>query len=233
MNIYLLRLMINWLGTVCLSILSLFGTNIYEEKIKIENTTIDNTVAVVSTVTEYQTIKKYNSKLPSGKMNVLVEGKDGISYVDSKGVEQQLRPVVDEVIEIGTGSSSSYVGNTTGYGADCIGCSGTVSCKTREGNLHHLVNDGMYYNDSQYGKVRILAADHRVFRCGTIIRVDNGREEPFLGVVLDTGIDMRKNWELYGLIHLDVAFVTEKDPAVYSMTATNSSAKFEVQRWGW
>lgn len=233
MNVYLLRLIINWLGTVCLSILSLFGTNIQEDTIKIENTTIDNTASVVSTITEYRTITKYNRKLPFGKSRILVEGSDGITYVDSNGVEQELRPVIDEVIEIGTGASSSYAGNTTGYGADCVGCSGTVACKTREGKLHNLVNDGMYYNDSQYGNVRILAADHRVFGCGTIIEVDNGREEPFLGIVLDTGIDMRKNWELYGLIHLDVAFVTEKDPAVYSMTASNQSAKFEVQRWGW
>lgn len=233
MNVYLLRLIINWLGTVCLSILSLFGTNIQENTIKIENTTIDNTTSIVSTVTQYQTVKKYNSKLPSGEINTLVEGSDGITYVDSSGIEQELRPVVNEIIEVGTGASGSYVGNTTGYGADCIGCSGNVACKTREGKIHNLVNDGMYYNDSQYGNVRILAADHRVFRCGTIIEVDNGREEPFLGIVLDTGIDMRKNWELYGLIHLDVAFVTEEDPAVYSMTASNKSAKFQVQRWGW
>lgn len=233
MNIYLLRLITNWLGTVCLSILSLFGTNIQEDTIKIQNTTIDNTVSVVSTITEHQTVEKYNSKLPSGKTRILVEGNDGITYVDSNGIEQELRPVVDRIIEIGTGPSSGYIGNTTGYGADCIGCSGNVSCKTREGTTHNIVNDGMYYDDAQYGSVRILAADHRVFSCGTIIEVDNGREEPFLGIVLDTGIDMRKNWEEYGLIHIDVAFISEKDPNVYSMTASNQSAKFNVERWGW
>lgn len=233
MNIYLLQLITNWLGTVCLSILSLFGTNIQKNTFKIENTTIDNTASVVSTITQYQTVKKYNSKLPLGETRVLVEGNNGITYIDSNGLEQELRSVVNEIIEIGTGAKSSYIGNTTGYGADCDGCSGVVACKTREGNYHHLVNDGMYYNDSQYGRVRILAADHRVFRCGTIIEVDNGREEPFIGIVLDTGIDMRKNWELYGLIHLDVAFVTESDPAVYSMTASHQTAKFEVKRWGW
>lgn len=233
MNIYLLKLIINWLGTLFLSILSLFGTNIKENIIKIENTTIDKNAAVISKVKEYTTITKYNSKIPYGEINVLVEGSNGISYIDSNGVEQQLRPVIDRVVEYGTGAAGNYVGNTTGYGADCIGCSGTVACKTREGKNHNLVDDGMYYNDSQYGKVRILAADHRVFRCGTIIKVDNGREEPFIGIVLDTGIDMRRNWEFYGLIHLDVAFVTEKDPAVYSMTASNQSAKFEVKRWGW
>ena len=96
-----------------------------------------------------------------------------------------------------------------------------------------MVNDGVYYKDTQYGDVRILAASHKVFGCGTIIEVDNGKGAPFLGIVLDTGIDMRKNWELYGLIHLDIAFVTQKDPAVYSVTATGSRAKFEVKRWGW
>ena len=233
MNIYLLRLIINWLGTICLSILSLFGTNIKENLVIVENTTIDKTATVVSTVKTYKTITKYNNKIPYGETRILVEGSDGINYIDLNGVEQQLRPTIDKVVEIGTGAIGNYIGNTTGYGADCIGCSGTVACKTREGKYHNLVADGMYYNDSQYGNVRILAADHRVFRCGTIIKVDNGREEPFIGIVLDTGIDMRKNWELYGLIHLDVAFVTEKDPAVYSMTASNQRAKFQVKRWGW
>ena len=64
-------------------------------------------------------------------------------------------------------------------------------------------------------------------------QLQNENLEEVVVAVLDTGIDMRKNWELYGLIHLDVAFVTEKDPAVYSMTASNQSAKFQVKRWGW
>ncbi|MBE6152163.1 MAG: hypothetical protein E7165_02480 [Firmicutes bacterium] len=232
-NIYLFRLITKWFGVICLSILSVFGNNIKEDTLIVENIVVDSTTPVVSIITQYDTIKKYNNKLPSGETRVLVQGSDGIKYVDSTGIEKELRPVVNEIIEIGTGPKSSYVGNTTGYGADCIGCSGVVACKTREGNYHHLVNDGPYYNDSQYGSVRILASDHRVFPCGTIIVVDNGREEAFLGIVLDTGIDMRKNWELYGLIHLDVAFVTEKDPKVYSMTASHQSAKFEVKRWGW
>lgn len=233
MNIYLLRLIGNWLGTVCLSILSLFGATIQEERIQIQNTTIDNTTTIVSTITENQTVEKYNKKLPSGEFRVLVEGNEGITYIDSNGTQQELRPVVNRVVEIGTGPSSDYIGNTTGYGADCIGCSGNVACRTKEGATHNLVNDGMYYNDSQYGRVRILAADHRVFPCGTIIEINNGRLDSFLGIVLDTGIDMRKNWEQFNLIHIDVAFITEKDPDVFSMTASNQSAQFDVQRWGW
>ena len=233
MNIYLLRLAINWLGTICLSVLSLFSTNIKENSVIIENTTVDNTASVISTITEYKTITKYNYKLPSGTVNVLVEGKEGISYIDSDREEKQLRPVTNKVIEVGTGSGANYVGNTTGYGADCPGCSGVVACKTREGNRHNLVDDGVYYNDAQYGNVRILAASHKVYECGTIIEVDNGKGEPFLGIVLDTGIDMRKNWDIYGIIHLDIAFVTQKDPAVYSVTTTGQKAKFEVKRWGW
>ena len=232
-NIYLLRLALNWLGTICLSVLSLFSTNIKENSVIIENKTVDNTASVVSTITEYQTITKYNYKLPSGTVNVLVEGIEGISYIDSDGEEKQLRPVTNKIIEVGTGKNSLYVGNTTGYGADCPGCSGFVACKTKEGQRHNLVDDGVYYNDAQDGNVRILAASHNVYGCGTIIEVDNGKGEPFLGIVLDTGIDMRKNWELYGIIHLDIAFVTQKDPAVYSVTTTGQNAKFEVKRWGW
>lgn len=233
MNIYLFRLIINWLGTICLSVLSLLGTNIQENNIQIQNQSINKTTSIVSTVTDYQTIMKYNSSLPSDKTRVLVEGVSGITYIDDNGVEKELRPVTDEIIEVGTGAISNYVGNTTGYGADCVGCTGNVACKTREGTTFNLITNGIYYNDAQYGSVRVLAADHRVFRCGTILEVDNGREEPFLGIVLDTGIGMRKSWENYQLVHIDIAFTTEKDPDVYNATARNQSANFEVQRWGW
>lgn len=232
MNIYLLRLIINWLGAICLSVLSLFGTNIQENSIQINNQTSNKTTSIVSTIIEHKTIKKYNSTLPNDKTRILVEGVDGITYLED-GIEKSLRTVVDEVIEVGTGPASSYVGNTTGYGPDCVGCSGTVACKTREGTTFNLVTDGLFYNDSQFGSLRVVAADQRVFRCGTVIEIDNGKDEPYLAIVLDTGSGMRSSWENYRLVHVDIAFASENDPGVYAATARNKSVKFNVQRWGW
>lgn len=233
MNIYLLRLIINWLSTLCLSLLSLFGGVIHENTINVTNTMSNKNTTIVSDVVEYKTIKKYNKKLPSTKVNVIVEGKNGMNYLDSNGNSKELNSVVDEVLEIGTGLPGNYTGDTTGYGADCAGCSGNVSCKTREGTKFNLETDGIYYNDIQFGSVRVLAADLRIFGCGTIVEIDNGTEAPYLGIVMDTGSDMRNNWDKYKLVHIDIAFSSETDPEVYSVTSRSNSVKFNVQRWGW
>ena len=63
------------------------------------------------------------------------------------------------------------------------------------------------------------------------MEIDTGRSEPFLGIVMDTGNDVKVNWDQYRLVHVDIAYETEKDPEVY--LATSKNAKFNVQRWGW
>ena len=229
MNIGLLHLFMRWAGMLCLSLFSLFSEPI-NISFSIDNVNINKAENIVSTVVNYNTINKYNSKLPSGRINVIVEGKDGLLY-QKDGEEKFLRESVDQVLEIGTGLSGNYTGNTTGYGGDCVGCSGNVSCRTREGEKFNLTENGAYYNDNQFGNVRILAADQSVFKCGTVIEVDTGRTEPFLGIVMDTGNDVKSNWNQYKLVHIDIAYQTEQDPDVY--LATSKDAKFNVQRWGW
>lgn len=233
MSIYFINIIKNILSFIFVTFFSLFGNEVKEEQISVVNEESSINYTIVTTIDEHDTITKYNSKMPSNKTNVIVEGVDGVSYVDADGTVKVLKERVDAIIEVGTGPYGEYNGITTGYGGDCPGCSGTVACRTREGKYMNLFTDGVYYQDQQYGKVRIVAADHTLFSCGTIIEVDNGRQEPFLAVVLDTGIDMRRAWRNEGIAHLDIAFVTQEDPAVYSVTAKNNSAKFSVQRWGW
>lgn len=225
------RLFYRVISLLFLTIISLVGSNSVKGKIVIENKIYDKAEPVMSTVVEYDTVVKYNNKLPSDKQNVIVEGKNGLNYQDEIGNEMVLTETVNEVIEIGTGAKSTYTGKTTGYGADCVGCSGTVSCKTREGVYHNLKTDGEYYYDNQYGEVRILAANLSMFKCGTIVEIDNGTLEPFLGIVLDTGSGMINSWNNYGIVHFDIAHITETDPVVYQATSRN--ANFNVQRWGW
>lgn len=230
MNIFLFRTIINWVSTICLSVLSLLGSSIYENTTTVSNNTINKSTTIVSNVVEYKTIKKYNSKLPSNKTNVLVEGKEGLSYLED-GKEKIIRAAVDEVIEVGTGRNGEYNGHTTGYGPDCIGCSGNVACKTREGTTFNLNTNGIYYDDIQFGSVRVVAADHRIFPCGTVIEIDNGNQEPFLAIVMDTGSGMLNNWNKYRLVHIDIAYETQQDESIYN--ATSKNAEFSVQRWGW
>lgn len=131
-----------------------------------------------------------------------------------------------------TENSSIYVGKMTAYGADCKGCSGSggLSCRAKDGSRYTLTENGMYYEDDEYGSVRIVAASLDGFPCGTIVKVDNGKLQPFYAVVMDTGGSVTKAWK-NGIVWMDLAFVTEKDSNIYK--ANSSNVIYEIQRWGW
>ena len=95
-------------------------------------------------------------------------------------------------------------------------------------DVHNLISDGIYYKDSEYGRVRILSADHREFPCGTIVEITNRDLHKELGIVLDTGSGMRKAYN-EGWILIDLAFENEED----LWHVTNKNTTFKVQRWGW
>ncbi len=234
MEIYLLKLIGNWLSVFAVSLVSFLGLGAYQEKeIDVENTSYTKTVSVVNEVIPYQVEYVYNSsKSKSAEQVTLVEGEDGLSYTYDNGLKKVLRNPVTKVVEVGTARKGEYVGRLTTYGSDCAGCSrtGTVACKTESGSKFSLVKNGMYYNDSDYGKVRILAADLSGFPCGTMILVDNGQIDPFYAVVLDTGGSMRKAYR-NGQIWMDLAFVYQKDSKGTNTGSKNT--KFSVQRWGW
>lgn len=233
MSIYFINVLKEICATIIMLMFSVLNGNVDEEIVSIVNEDNGSNFTIVTTIDPHEDIIKYNSKLPSNKTNVIVEGVDGVSYIDFDGTIKVLKERVDGIIEQGTGPNGEFTGITTGYGGDCPGCSGIVACRTREGNNVNLFTDGVYYKDQQYGDVRIVAADNSLFSCGTIIEVDNGRQDPFLAIVLDTGIDMRRAWRNQGVVHLDIAFVYESDSGTYDVTVKNNGAKFSVQRWGW
>ena len=88
----------------------------------------------------------------------------------------------------------------------------------------------MYYTDTEFGKVRILAAATSKFKCGTIVKVNKEGQTPFTAVVLDTGGSMRKAWS-EGSVWMDLAYSTEAMAGSDNLTGRN--IKFEVQRYGW
>ncbi len=234
MEIYLLKLIGNWISVLVVSLISCLGIGDYHEKfLAVDNTSYAKTATVVNKIVPYQTRYVYNSsKSRTAAKEVLVAGENGITYTYENGTTKVLHEPVTMVVEVGTGRSGEYVGRLTTYGSDCAGCSktGTVACRTENGKTHSLTRDGMYYTDSEYGKVRILAADLGGFPCGTMILVDNGLIDPFYAVVLDTGGTMRKQYAK-GYIWMDLAFVHQKDSKGTHTGSKNT--KFSVQRWGW
>ncbi len=230
MNIFLIQVIGNFVNFLTVTILSLFGMlNSVDTEIK--NSDVTKNSYIENQTINYSTVYQYNSKIPSNISRVLVKGEDGIVYVNNYDNTQIiLKEVVNEIVEVGTGAQGMFQGRLTGYGPDCPGCSsvGNVSCRTKEGLNHSLINNGITYTDQEYGEVRILAAATSAFPCGTIIAVDNGILTPFYAIVLDSGYDMRNAWQ-NGNVWFDLAF--ESQASVTNVS--NKTALFSVQRWGW
>lgn len=200
----------------------------------INNNSINKTAIIVNEIEPYGTDYVEVANMPStADKKVLKEGINGLQYTFDGINYIHLSDKENEIVQIGTGEQGLYNGRLTGYGPDCPGCSpvGAVSCTTREGKSHSLTYDGVYYNDEYYGKLRIVAADHMKFPCGTVVTINNGILPEFPAIVLDTGIAMRNAWRYDGVVWMDVAYSSQREALTAGATSLNTS--FSVQRWGW
>jgi len=127
---------------------------------------------------------------------------------------------MEEVSLYGSISPVSFTGQMTAYGPDCEGCGGKVSCPPRQ----DVRGGNIYYEDTTYGTVRILAADKHI-PCGSIIEIKNVTfsNEPIYGIVLDRG------GVIVGNI-IDFLVVSEADS--YSI-GRQRDVNFTIVRWGW
>ena len=185
-------------------------------------------------VVKYETITTYDESIPNNITKTVVEGQDGLYYLNSNGGATTINEVVNEEIVVGTGKYGVYKGIMTGYGPDCVTCDGLgiVACPTENKKAFNLITDGVYYNDDEFGNVRVLAAALAEFPCGTIVEVDSSNLGKFMGIVLDTGYDMRRFYKM-GIYHFDVAYDTEANKMVPYTTNMTGEVVYSVQRWGW
>ena len=122
--------------------------------------------------------------------------------------------------EYGSKEKLEFTGTLTGYGPDCVGCSGVVACKPHP----NVKNNNIYYNDKEYGKIRILAADKSI-PCGSIIKISNFKfiGEDFYGIVLDRG------GAIVGLT-MDLLYPSEDDTVIIGR---QYKINFKIERWGY
>ncbi len=189
-------------------------------------------IKLITKEIDFKTEYVYKDNIPSNVTKVITEGVNGVANIETETNKQEvIKEPINEVVEVGTAAVGQYVGTLTGYGPDCKGCSkvGNVACYTENKQNHSLINDGIIYNDDEYGEIRILAADLSLFPCGTIIEFSNDGTTPTIGVVLDTGSAMRVAWQKYNKVAIDLAFGSEKGTS----DTTNKNTTFNVKRWGW
>jgi 3D (Asp-Asp-Asp) domain-containing protein len=125
---------------------------------------------------------------------------------------------IAEVLQYGETNPVIFNGTMTGYGPDCVGCTGKVSCPPRT----DVRNGNIYFNDNEYGTVRIVAADKGI-PCGTIIKVNGNRlSSEMIVIVLDRG----------GVIKgtlMDLLMTSENSSVPFG----RQNVVYEVVRWGW
>ena len=153
------------------------------------------------------------------------ETKETVKQEEESNVTPLIRDFSDKAV------LETFTGSLTGYGPDCYGCGG----KTSTG---YDLRENIYYEDSEYGTIRILAAD-KYFPFYSIIRVSNVPGiDPFIAIVLDRGGDVGwyRNFVSGEIMFdsqkgtlFDLAFTTEKDPNILGKT---NNVKFEVLRSG-
>lgn len=235
MNVYLLKFISKMFSLFFVTIISLFNPSAVGTKnVNVTNNNKNKNITVVNKVIKHDTKTIYNSSLPSTYRKVVKEGVDGIVYVNAKGEETTtVQKMVTEEVVVGTGDQGEYDGKLTGYGPDCPGCSkvGNVACHTKNGGKHSLIYDGEYYQDDEYGKVRIVAAARSKFPCGTIVEITKPGQAAYKAVVLDTGGSMVTAWNSSGTVWMDLAYTSQA--AARQGNTSGQNIHFSVKRWGW
>lgn len=116
-------------------------------------------------------------------------------------------------------AEGNFVGDLTAYVGDCPLCSGILACHPRT----NVLETGVYFHDSEYGKVRIVATSSK-YSCGTILRfsVDKLGGEDIIAIAMDRGVGGND----VDLLVEDVAYATRNVGRVRNQ-------EFEVLRYGW
>ena len=233
-NMYLLDFLGKILSFIVISISAFFNVDFYQEsQVEVDNANKDRDTSITNYVEKHDTKYIYNNKMPSNESKVITEGIDRITYTIIGNDEVKvLQEGVTEVIEKGTGAYGIFTGRLTGYSAECEGCSkeGYVACLTQEKQKFSIVKDGLYYDDSEYGKVRVVAAATQKFPCGTIIEITKQNHDPYYTIVMDRGSAMNKAWSQGGVV-IDLSFSSNKEAISSDLTGKNIT--FKVKRWGW
>lgn len=234
MDISLLKLLIDWLSVLIVTLVSFFNIGSYRERtiMDVDNLNYEKNASVLNEIINYNTEYVYNKDKPSDSEPIILkQGEYGLVYKYSDGEIKELKKSINRVVEVGTAKITKYSGRLTAYTPYCEGCSptGNVACSVK-GKKFSLKYDGQYYIDSEYGKVRIVAAALTVFPCGTIVTIDNGKFPVFNAIVLDTGGSMRQAIKK-GVVWMDLAYSNKNDDGIRQ--AGSKNVNFIIRRWGW
>lgn len=139
----------------------------------------------------------------------VMEDKDFTNKVELVIKEEKIsEQIKEETID-------TFYGDVTAYGIDCVGCIGITASG-------YDVRNTIYYDDNEYGKIRIVAADKSI-PFGSIIKIKYYNDD-IIAIVLDRGGAIGFN---NGAL-IDLLFDSENE--CYEFGRINT--KVEVLRYG-
>ena len=164
------------------------------------------------------TFKTYTNLTYDVSKNRSVKAIHLVSKYVPEETETKTVTTFNELLKYAKTNPVKFNGRMTGYGPDCVGCSGNLACPPR----HNAKNGNIFFRDNEYGKVRILAGDKNI-PCGTIVQVTGLKGyKPFYAVVLDRGS------AITGTL-FDLLFTSETQ----ARSVGRTNATYTIVRWGW
>lgn len=192
-----------------------------------ENSNIDTNL-------EEKTIKNIVKDSINDAENVTKKEKKELNIVSKNEKKDTKQKVVDtdKTVEVVNNEPNdknksekvieTIIGGLAGYGPDCFGC---TSKKTSSG--YNIDNGNIYYNDKEYGKVRIVAGDKK-YPYGTIVKISNTNyydNSPIYAIVLDRGgVGIGKKYVF------DLLFESE---SIASNIGSRKNVTFDILRVGY
>ncbi len=177
----------------------------------------DTQADITQNIVPFETIEQLDENLDFMERKVVQTGINGLT-IEYNGVSIEIQKPQTQIIAVGKSFIDSFTASITGYGPDCYGCSGKVSSgqDVRNGNI--------YYEDSKYGKLRIIAADNK-YPFGSIFRISNSNAlvEPTLAIVLDRGGAIKGN-------KIDLLYESQSS---IPNNVTQKDITIDVVRLGW
>ena len=155
------------------------------------------------------------SSIDTTKLTVALNS-NYLNYVDKEKIEQTQLELFKEGLY---NPLFTFSGDLTGYVGDCPLCTGYLAWPPRT----NVLKEGIYYNDSTYGNIRIVASSKN-YPCGTILefKVDKISEEPIIAIVLDRGVGGN-----------DIDLLTDSQDYAIKNIGRVKNQEFKVLREGW
>lgn len=165
-------------------------------------------------------VLKGNQDVSNKNLNKAISSKELLNTFQELN-KQTIKPVMYNNFEDAVNNAkyypTSFVGKLVHYGPDCPECGGHLGCNGQDAR-----NGNIYYNDKEYGKVRVVAMSSTI-PCGSMIKINVAAYDKngMYAIVLDRGVSGP-------MVDLLKTSARAKSPV-----ATVNGVTFDIVRYGY